>query len=158
MPRYEAHHCPNKRGPGLPSLAALLLCAGCQYWVADSTSTGGALCVGTDSHFIEPDKTVALPANAATTWTWTANTCLSGSCSRNRAASSSASVSGSVITVTSTATWEEQRGYGACTSDCRTITAQFELPALAPGTYTLKHDTREATIEVGGDIKRCPMM
>ncbi|MBL8956645.1 MAG: hypothetical protein JNK82_38080 [Myxococcaceae bacterium] len=130
--------------------------SGCTYWARDSVSSGGSLCIG-DVNFPDPNEQLELVADTPTTWTWVASGCMSGSCSRNPAATSSATVSNNVITVTTNATWEEARGMVVCTDDCRRLTSQFEMPALPPGNYRLKHDTREVTITVPSTSARCPM-
>ena len=133
--------------------------SGC-VWAPQSVTTGGALCIGEMSVFVtEPSQPVAVDANTPTTWTWSPRLCLSSSCSAKTLASASAGVTGNVVTVTTNATWDEARGLVLqCTDDCRRPAAQFEMPALAPGTYTLKHGGREATLTVPSMSPQCPLV
>lgn len=147
-----------------------LALGGCGGWAPQSLTTGGSLCLwgsvassvapaDRDTPLTEPESPVALEANTPTAWTWDPEVCMSGSCSANRVASGSAGVTGSVITVTTSATWDSALGLGLrCSLDCRRPSALFEVPALAPGTYTLKHGGREASLTVPSTMPPCPLV
>ena len=130
----------------LPAIALL----GCSN--REERKNEGSVCLFANAelaaeHWNSQDAPQPFAEGAPVFFVFKTKECLSSSCDTEREVRCSVQRDGDVLTVETEASWV-RRTIGGCTEDCGILSTTCQSPALAAGTYTVKHGADSVTFTV----------